>query len=48
MQFALFLNIDVAEQEVQAAINAAQTYLPAGPARPAHLQQIQPGGRARF
>ena len=29
MQFALFLNIDVAEQEVQAAINAAQTYLPA-------------------
>ena len=29
MQFALSLNIDVAEQEVQAAINAAQTYLPA-------------------
>jgi multidrug efflux pump len=28
MQFSLFLNIDVAEQEVQAAINAAQTYLP--------------------
>jgi len=28
MQFALELNIDVAEQEVQAAINAAQTYLP--------------------
>jgi multidrug efflux pump len=28
MQFALSLNIDVAEQEVQAAINAAQTYLP--------------------
>ena len=28
LQFALFLNIDVAEQEVQAAINAAQTYLP--------------------
>ena len=28
MQFALFLNIDVAEQEVQAAINAAQSYLP--------------------
>jgi multidrug efflux pump len=28
MQFALFLDIDVAEQEVQAAINAAQTYLP--------------------
>ena len=29
LQFALSLNIDVAEQEVQAAINAAQTYLPA-------------------
>jgi multidrug efflux pump len=30
LQFALKLNIDVAEQEVQAAINAAQTYLPSG------------------
>ena len=29
LQFALTLDIDVAEQEVQAAINAAQTYLPA-------------------
>jgi multidrug efflux pump len=29
MQFLLELNIDVAEQEVQAAINQAQTYLPA-------------------
>jgi multidrug efflux pump len=28
LQFSLYLNIDVAEQEVQAAINAAQTYLP--------------------
>ena len=28
LQFALYLDIDVAEQEVQAAINAAQTYLP--------------------
>ena len=28
LQFALELSIDVAEQEVQAAINAAQTYLP--------------------
>jgi multidrug efflux pump len=28
LQFALNLSIDVAEQEVQAAINAAQTYLP--------------------
>ncbi|HEY6301774.1 MAG TPA: efflux RND transporter permease subunit [Terriglobales bacterium] len=30
LQFSLELNIDVAEQEVQAAINAAQTYLPSG------------------
>jgi multidrug efflux pump len=30
LQFNLTLDIDVAEQEVQAAINAAQTYLPAG------------------
>src|SRR5476651_695832 len=28
LQFTLSLNIDVAEQEVQQAINAAQTYLP--------------------
>jgi multidrug efflux pump len=30
LQFQLALNLDVAEQEVQAAINAAQSYLPAG------------------
>ncbi|MBV9403782.1 MAG: efflux RND transporter permease subunit, partial [Acidobacteriaceae bacterium] len=29
LQFVLSLNIDVAEQEVQAAINAAQSFLPA-------------------
>lgn len=35
MQFQLSLDIDVAEQEVQAAINAAQSYLPANlPAPP--------------
>src|SRR5436189_3148066 len=35
LQFELTLNIDVAEQQVQAAINAAQTYLPTGlPAPP--------------
>src|ERR1700735_4437790 len=28
LQFALSLNIDIAEQEVQAAINAAGTFLP--------------------
>jgi multidrug efflux pump len=30
LQFVLNLDIDVAEQEVQAAINAAQSYLPSG------------------
>ncbi len=30
MQFQLAMSIDVAEQEVQAAINAAQSFLPAG------------------
>src|SRR3954464_12158288 len=30
LQFVLTLNIDIAEQEVQAAINAAQSYLPTG------------------
>ena len=39
-------SIDVAQQDVQAAINAAYTYLPQGPAQPAHLQQGQPRRRA--
>src|SRR5580698_884030 len=35
LQFSLYLSIDVAEQEVQASINAAQSYLPADlPATP--------------
>jgi len=35
MQFSLNLNIDIAEEEVQSAINAAQSYLPANlPAPP--------------
>ena len=41
LQFSLELNIDVAEQEVQAAINAAQTYLPADLTHAADLQQDQ-------
>jgi multidrug efflux pump len=37
MQFQLSLNIDIAEQEVQAAINAAQSFLPADlPAPPVY------------
>jgi len=46
LQFVLNLNIDVAEQEVQAAINAAQTYLPAVAAPP--FTAIQSGGRANL
>src|SRR5438046_87979 len=39
LQFDLALNIDVAEQEVQASINAAGTYLPPDlPAPPIHSQ----------
>ena len=41
LQFVLNLNIDVAEQEVQASINAASTYLPARSAQSADLQQDQ-------
>ena len=46
LQFSLDLSIDVAEQEVQAAINAAQTYLAAGSPHSADLQQDQSGGHA--
>ena len=46
LQFALDLNIDVAEQEVQAAINAAVDLPADGPAEPADLQQDQSGRRA--
>ena len=37
LQFALFLNIDVAEEEVQAAINAAQRFVAVQPALSACL-----------
>ncbi len=46
LQFVLTLNIDVAEEEVQAAINASQSYLPGEPADAAGLQQDESGGRA--
>jgi hypothetical protein len=45
LQFALSLSIDVAEQDVQEAINAAQSYLPAQLPTPPDLQQGQPGRR---
>ncbi len=42
LQFALNLNIDVAEQEVQAAINAASTYLPADLPNPPVYSKTNP------
>src|SRR5258706_949024 len=42
LQFALDLNIDVAEQEVQASINAAGTYLPADLPNPPIYSKINP------
>jgi multidrug efflux pump len=42
LQFTLELNIDVAEQEVQAAINAAGTYLPKDLPNPPIYSKINP------
>jgi len=42
LQFALNLNIDVAEQEVQQGINAAQTYLPVDLPTPPIYSKINP------
>jgi multidrug efflux pump len=42
LQFVLNLNIDVAEQEVQAAINAASTYLPKDLPNPPVYSKINP------
>jgi len=42
LQFSLNLNIDVAEQEVQEAINAAQTYLPASLPMPPVYNKVNP------
>ena len=46
LQFSLDISLDIAEQEVQAAINAAGNLLPAGPAGAADLRQGQSGRRA--
>jgi hypothetical protein len=46
LQFNLSLNIDVAEEEVQSAINAAQSLSAVEPARAADLQQDQSRRRA--
>jgi multidrug efflux pump len=42
LQFTLDLNIDVAEQEVQAAINAATSYLPQGLPNPPVYSKVNP------
>src|SRR5438874_248360 len=42
LQFTLDQNIDVAEQEVQAAINAAGTYLPADLPNPPIYSKVNP------
>jgi multidrug efflux pump len=42
LQFALSLNLDVAEQEVQAAINAAQNLLPPGLPAPPIYSKVNP------
>ena len=42
LQFVLSLNIDVAEQEVQAAINAAQSYLPPNLPLPPVYSKVNP------
>ena len=42
MQFDLNLNIDIAEQEVQAAINASGTYLPSDLPNPPIYSKVNP------
>src|ERR1700678_3393424 len=42
LQFGLSLNIDVAEQEVQAAVNAAATFLPADLPNPPIYNKVNP------
>ncbi|HEY1793253.1 MAG TPA: multidrug efflux RND transporter permease subunit [Opitutaceae bacterium] len=42
LQFALSLNIDIAEQDVQEAINAAQTYLPPQLPTPPVYNKVNP------
>ena len=46
LQFVLDLNIDVAEQQVQAAINAAGTFLPTDLPNPPIYSKTNPGRRA--
>src|ERR1700751_4928796 len=42
LQFALTISLDIAEQEVQAAINAASNFLPAGLPNPPIYNKVNP------
>src|SRR5271156_589507 len=42
LQFTLSMGLDVAEQEVQAAINAAPTFLPTAPPPPPIYNKVNP------
>jgi len=42
LQFNLSLSIDIAEQDVQEAINAAQNYLPPGLPMPPVYSKVNP------
>jgi len=42
LQFSLYMSLDVAEQEVQAAINAASNYLPVGLPNPPVYSKVNP------
>src|SRR6202044_2930426 len=44
LQFTLSLNIDVAEEEVQSAINASQSYLPSNLPAPPVYSKTNPAG----
>ena len=46
LQFSLDLSLDVAEQEVQAAINASGTFLPTDLPSPPIYNKVNPGGHA--
>ena len=47
LQFSLDLSLDVAEQEVQAAINAANTLLPSGLPAPPVYAKVNPADARR-
>ncbi len=48
LEFNLDENIDVAEQEVQAAINAGNSFLPTDLPNPPIYSKVNPGRRAHY